>query len=318
MTDTPHPIQMVSRLTGLSMHVIRIWEHRYNAVEPMRTSTNRRVYSRAHIERLILLREATQAGYKISQVARLPTAKLRELAAASSADHGRIPQAVAGAPQAVEFLTECVEAIKQFDALLLNDILKRAAASLGAMGLLQKLIAPLTRDLGEMWRGGEITSAHEHFATAVIRVVLGEAAKPFGLPDHAPVLIVATPVGQVHELGALLVAATSVNFGWRVTYLGASLPAAEIAGAAQLTGARAVALSLVYPGDDPQMAGELWRLREALPPQTALLAGGRAVASYHETLDEIGALQIEGLAQMGETLDQLRKPLKTFPARRIR
>jgi len=45
MNEAQHPIQLVARLTGLSAHVIRIWEQRYRAVEPQRTATKRRLYS---------------------------------------------------------------------------------------------------------------------------------------------------------------------------------------------------------------------------------------------------------------------------------
>ncbi|MCX6880285.1 MAG: MerR family transcriptional regulator [Verrucomicrobia bacterium] len=308
MPDANHPIRLVSRLTGLSMHVIRIWEQRYNAVEPLRTPTNRRLYAKSHIERLNLLREVTRAGYKISQVARLPTEKLRKLVTESVTGNGRAACPVTETSASAPSIDECVTAIKALNASALEEILKRAASVLGALGLLQHLIAPLAQTLGELWRTGEITAAHEHFATAVIRVVLGNAVKPFGSPAHAPVLIVATPAGQVHELGALLVGATAVNFGWRVTYLGASLPAAEIAGAAQLSRARAVALSLVYPDDDPQLEGELERLREALPPQTVLLVGGRAMPSYRAALKKIEAVRIESLSHLGSTLEDLRKP----------
>ena len=71
-----------------------------------------------------------------------------------------------------------------------------------------------------------------------------------------------------------LVGATAAHLGWQVTYLGASLPAAEIAGAAVQKRARAVALSLVYPEDDPRLPGELTRLREALPAAMTLLVIG--------------------------------------------
>jgi len=308
MSNSNHPIQLASRLTGLSVHVIRIWEQRYQAVEPERTQTNRRLYSSQQIERLNLLREATEAGYNISQVAGLPAENLRKLAAESTPGHRPAAHAVSETRASDPFLDACVAAIKALDAAALEDVFKRAGVMLGALGLLQRLIAPLTQALGELWRAGEITAAHEHFATASIRVLLGNAAKPFGVLSHAPVLVVATPAGQVHELGALLVAATAVNFGWRVTYLGASLPAAEIAGAAQLSRARAVALSLVFPDDDPQLEGELGRLREALPPQTPLLVGGRAMSSYRAALKMIGAVPIESLVQLGSTLDDLRKP----------
>ncbi len=310
MNDLQYPIQLVARLTGLSAHVIRIWEQRYRAVEPQRTATKRRLYSQRDIERLNLLRDVTQAGHSIGQVAHLPTDELGKLVAASPNRQARAPRAAAEAPKSVSFLEECVAAVKSLDAHALDDALNRAATALGALGLLQRVVAPLTQTVGDLWRDGTLTSAHEHFASAAVRVFLGNAAKPFGAMEDAPVLAVATPAGQVHELGALLVGATAANLGWQVTYLGASLPAAEIAGAAQQRRARAVALSLVYPEDDPRLEGEIALLRESLPAEVKLLAGGRAMPAYRDALEKVGALPIENLAQLGATLDSLRKPAR--------
>ena len=310
MNEAQYPIQLVARLTGLSAHVIRIWEQRYRAVEPHRTPTNRRLYSQRDIDRLNLLRDVTHGGHSIGQIAQLPTDKLGKLVASSSGFPAPAARSLAPAPRTGSFLDECVAAIKSLDAHALDDALKRGATALGAFGLLQRVVAPLEQTLGDLWRDGTFTAAHEHFASAALRVFLGNSAKPFGALDHAPVLVVATPAGQVHELGALLVGAASANLGWQVTYLGASLPAAEIAGAAQQRRARAVALSLVYPGDDPGLAGELARLRESLPAEVKLLAGGRAMPAYRDALEKIGALPIETLAQLGTTLDNLRKPAK--------
>jgi DNA-binding transcriptional MerR regulator/methylmalonyl-CoA mutase cobalamin-binding subunit len=307
MADAHHPIQLVARLTGLSAHVIRIWEQRYKAVEPERTDTNRRLYSQRHIERLSLLRDVTQAGHTIGHVAKLSTDKLRELAGQAPLPDNLNVRPVKEVPATGPFLYECVAAIKSLDARALDDALKRGATSLGAVGLLQRVVAPLAQDIGEMWREGTLTAAHEHFATGVIRVFLGNAAKPFGPMENAPVLVVATPAGQVHELGALLAGATAANLGWRVTYLGASLPAAEIAGAAKQNRARAVALSLVYPDDDPRLEEELTGLRESLPAEIALLVGGRALPSYLDAIEKVGAVQLKHLADLGSTLDRLRK-----------
>jgi MerR family transcriptional regulator, light-induced transcriptional regulator len=310
MLDSQYPIQLVARLTGLSAHVIRIWEQRYRAVEPHRTPGNRRLYSQRDIERLNLLRDVTNAGHSIGQVAPLPTDKLRKLASGTSNTPGCAAPSGTGAPAAGSFLDECMAAIKSFDAPALDDALKRGATALGCLGLLQRVVAPLTQTLGELWRDGTLTAAHEHFASAAIRVFLGQAAKPFGAMDNAPVLVVATPAGQVHELGALLAGAAAANLGWQVTYLGASLPAAEIAGAARQGRARAVALSLVYPEDDPRLEGELTLLRECLPGEVKLLAGGRAIGAYRDVLENVGALPIESLAHLCFTLDALRKPVK--------
>lgn len=311
MADAQYPIRAVARLTGLSEHVIRIWEQRYAAVEPARTATNRRLYGQEHIERLILLRQATQGGHGISQVAKLPTGDLRRLAAKAAPLRDAAPVAKPAAQSAVSFVDECLAAIKALNTPALEEVLKRGARELGALGLLQRVIAPLAQSLGDAWRDGAITAAHEHFATAALRVFLGNAARPFGSLAQAPVLVVATPAGQIHELGALIVSAMAADLGWQVTYLGASLPAAEIAGAALQCQAKAVALSLVYPEDDPRLEGELTLLRESLPAETALLVGGRAVAAYRRLLVRLGAVPIDGLAHLGTVLDGLRKVRKT-------
>lgn len=310
MADSHQAIKVVARRTGLSAHVIRIWEKRYAAVKPERTGTNRRLYSDEQIERLVLLRDITQGGHSIGHVAKLPTEKLRLLAKETPGPNLPTLRSLGGPPAATKFLDEAIAAVKALDSRALDETLQRAATELGAQGSLQRVIGPLAHALGELWREGMLTAAHERFASAVIRVFLGQAAKPFGGTERAPVLVVATPAGQIHELGALLVGAAAANLGWHVTYLGANLPAAEIAGAARQNRARAVALSLVYPEDDPQMEAELTRLRESLPAEVALLVGGRAMPAYREVLEKIEATQSTDLNHLCATLDELRLPAK--------
>ena len=101
----------------------------------------------------------------------------------------------------------------------------------------------------------------------------------------------ATPSGQLHELGAVMAAAAATNVGWMVTYLGTGLPPAEIAGAALQNGAKAIALSIVYPEDDPNLTTELQSLRKYLPHEVKILVGGRAAEGYKEVLNQIGAVE---------------------------
>lgn len=309
--DAPHySIEAVSRRTGLSAHVIRIWEKRYRAVEPARTATNRRQYSAQDIERLTLLRDLTRSGQSIGYIAKLPSDQLRQLGAlaepATSRHRARRRTASSGTGSPAEFVDAALEAVKHLDAVALEAVLKRSEVALGAQGMLQHVAAPLAEKIGEHWRSGNITAAHEHFASALLRTQLGLAARGFAGGTQTPTLVVATPTGQLHELGALLAAALAANLGWRVTYLGASLPAPEIAGAAAQDRARAVALSVVYPEDDPQLGAELTRLRESLPPEIALIVGGRALRAYRAALDRIGAFQADDLNEFGRVLDQLR------------
>lgn len=308
MPDALYPIHLAARLTGLSTHVIRIWEQRYHAVEPKRTPTNHRLYSQSDLERLSLLRDVTRAGHKISQMAQLANDQLRLLAASAPAPELSAPRSATRTRAPEAWLGECLTSVENLDGQALDDTLKGATTALGAQGVLHRLIAPLTQTLGDFWREGKFTAAQEHFATGHIRAFLANLAKPFGGSAGAPTVVVATPAGQLHELGALLAGALAANLGWQVTYLGASLPAAEIAGVAQQKRARAVALSLVYPEDDASLPGELTQLRESLPPETGLLVGGRAVPAYRETLLRLGATLVTDLIQLGLALDQMRQP----------
>lgn len=310
MAEALHPIQLAARLTGLSTHVIRIWEQRYRAVEPKRTPTNHRLYSQTDIERLGLLRDVTRAGHTIGQMARLSNDKLRAAAASLAGPETQVSRSAPAARAPDTLLDDCLASVQSLDGHALEKAFKRAGTTLGAQGVLHRLIAPLTQTLGDLWRDGKITAAHEHFATGHIRAFLANLAKPFGGGGGGPALVVATPSGQLHEMGAMLVGALAANLGWKVTGLGASLPAAEIAGAARQKHARAVALSLVYPEDDANLPGELALLRESLSEDTALLVGGRAMPAYRGVLRRLGAILPEDLVQLGLALDQLRRPAR--------
>ena len=310
MTKAHYSINVASRRTGLSLHVIRIWEKRYGAVEPRRTATNRRLYSDAEIERLTFLRLATAAGHSIGNVAKLPLARLKLLVAKSDlSGRGRHSENGAVSP-AQTFHDSCLAAVRGLDARGFEEMLQKAVVALGHQGLLRQVVAPLAQTIGELWRAGVVTAAHEHFLTAGLKVFLGQLAGQFAVSASAPRIIIATPAGQLHELGAVIVHAAAAQVGWHTTYLGASLPAAEIAGAAIQSRAIAVALSIVYPEDDPHLPRELTSLRRFLPPEAKIFTGGRAAPAYFETVMQIGALFIDSIDEFCNQLDDLRRSTK--------
>jgi len=116
--------------------------------------------------------------------------------------------------------------------------------------------------------------------------------------------VVATPQGQAHELGALAAAVTASTIGWRVTYLGANLPAEEIAAAAAQNDARAVALSIIYPPGDPGLLPELKRLHAYLQADVRLVVGGLSADSYRSVLDSIEAMRLPDMAALRSALSR--------------
>ena len=97
-------------------------------------------------------------------------------------------------------------------------------------------------------------------------------------------VLVATPTGERHAIGAALVGATAASEGWRVVYLGTDLPASDIAAAAIATKARAIAMSVIYVQDRARTLGELRTLRALIPPSISIIVGGAGVAGMEDDL----------------------------------
>ena len=172
MTDEQkHGIKTVAIKTGLTQFTIRAWEKRYDVVTPLRTETNRRLYSDADISRLTLLRLATEAGHSIGRIAHLPTEELLELIGTE----GMIAQSPVIAKEVVSqetsirfYIASCIAAVKQFEAQALESTLFAASVAFSQSVFLEKLIVPLMQEIGEQWKAGTLRIAHEHLATAVV------------------------------------------------------------------------------------------------------------------------------------------------------
>ena len=121
-----------------------------------------------------------------------------------------------------------LRAARRLDAAELQAVLERAAVTLGVPVFLDEIVAPAVERIGHGWAEGSVSVAQEHMATAVFRRVLGWLLGVYEVEGPAARLVVATPPGQIHELGALLVAVSAAAEGWRVTYLGPDMPVPPI------------------------------------------------------------------------------------------
>lgn len=311
-TETKHPIQIVARRTGLTADVIRVWERRYSAVSPARSETRRRLYSDEDVDRLILLRKATLAGRRIGDVAHLSDEDLIELVESDERSNANVPRPTNGgaAGDAGEtsrtHLGACIRAVENLDATAMDSALTRARLELSTPVLIDAVLMPLLHEVGDRWRSGSIRPFQEHLATTMVKSLL-ESLRPFNAqPAGGPEFVVTTLAGQHHELGAMMAAVVGATEGWRVTYLGPSLPAEEIAAAAIQRRARAVGLSIVYPPDDPNVPSELARLRKLLPVGVGIVVGGRSASNYAEVLATVGASLVTDFDSLRSVLDRLR------------
>lgn len=302
-----HPIAVVAARTGLGQDVLRIWERRYRVVVPHRSQTGRRLYTDADVQRLNLIRLAVESGRRISDVASLPVEELRRLegedSRATVTVRGREPRTDAQRP--AFFVEAALDAIERYDAAELDRVLRRASLDLSAPLLRSAVIEPVLVTVGERWRHGTLRIANEHLATGVIRSFLGVLHGKAEVAEGSACVVLATPAGQRHELGALLAALAALEVGWNAVYLGPDLPAAEIASAARACGARAVALSVTSPAAGERVDQEFLELRRLLGADMPIFVGGAAARGHAEGILRIGAVSLPDIHGFQDALTGL-------------
>jgi DNA-binding transcriptional MerR regulator/methylmalonyl-CoA mutase cobalamin-binding subunit len=301
-----HPIQVVSRRTGLSPEVLRVWEKRYGVVTPSRSAKGRRIYSDTDIERLNLLRRATLGGRRIGEISGLSSKQLRRLLDEDLKAERAWAQVESGnGGYGVEqIIEESMAAVASLDEIRLTGVLSRALVTMDGLSFEDEVLSPLLTRIGEEWSRGQLDPHHEHLATAIVRSLLSQILSARS-PENAPVLVVGTLPGQKHEIGGMLAAVVAIGAGWRVVYLGTELPAREIAQAARQSEANAVAISLIYPEGDKKVAAELGSLARKLPDETVLVAGGQAASSYAQTIAKHGGFLCEDLRALQAVLQRI-------------
>jgi len=297
---------VVSTRTGLSKDVIRIWERRYQAISPQRTETGRRLYADTDITRLLKLKMAMARGWRIGEIAQLSDSELEEMLAADSALEKSGDEIPSDPGPGGLYLERCLAAIEVMDPVRLSSTLSSASVALTLPMLLERLVAPLLTEIGRRWHSGKLRVGHEHMASSVIRSFLDNLRESANMQADGPTLLVTTPSGQNHEMGALMAAVAAGAAGWRTLYLSPNLPAQDIVAAATQVKARAVALSLVYPADDSRIEAQLKFIADYLPSNTPMIVGGQAAASYSKLLEELGARRLAAFDDLVDILMRLR------------
>jgi methanogenic corrinoid protein MtbC1 len=190
------------------------------------------------------------------------------------------------------------------DAAALDGLLRRTAAQFGVATFTERVAAPMLHRVGDEWHAGRLTIAHEHLASAAVHDILVETMRALARDAHDARVVVATPPGDRHAIGAALAGAAAAAEGWGVIYLGTDVPAGEIAAAAVATGARAVAISVVYVDDRERTLGDLRTLRARLPASVTLLVGGAGATLLAADLGRAGI-------HVGASVEALRVALRT-------
>lgn len=296
-TTPKYRIGTVSRLTGLSADVVRVWERRYGAIKPQRSEGGSRLYSDADIARLRQLRQAVELGHAIGQVAKLPESELDSLSSRSRDSYQSFEET--GDPHK-QTVARFLEAISRMDVVSADEEISRAATLYPPRVIVKNIVIPLLNEIGDRWAHREFGIAHEHVATNLIRNLLSSLFRLYPPDVSAETIVLATPSGERHEFGILISALIAATRGWRVVYLGIDLPAAEIVRTARIVKARVLAISIV--NQNPQTYEEMKAISENLPSQTRVWVGGAEALKHREWFERVDWILVRDLEDLDDRL----------------
>jgi len=301
-THDAYPLRTVAALTGLTPDLIRAWEKRYEVVAPIRGARGARLYTGADISHLRLLARVVGAGRAIGDVAALQRAELEKLVAQSAPD-GQGPESRQTTTPREDFVSRVLRLLECFDHAAVSRLLGDAVVGLGASAFVHEVAAPLVHRVGTLWADGKLSIAAEHLLTGSLRNLLAGLMQR--RTQSGPPVLLATPAGERHEIGLLLVALLALDAGADVVYLGLDLPAADIVTGARRAQAGVVGLSLVAGENRVRAVHEVKALQRALPADIELWLGGADAGRVAVAIKGCRGLVVDDLSATANELARI-------------
>lgn len=217
-----YTISDLEKLSGIQSHTIRIWEHRYNALQPHRSLGNTRLYDDEQLKKLLNIVSLTQSGFKISKICSLSDQAVEKLL---DEQHPQTSDDLL-----TEFyISRLLKHGLSYNEAEFNALINQGFESLGATEVYRRVIYPLLVRLGVMWRKDEICPATEHFMTNIIRKKLYTAINQIPVPDQsASTWLLFLPEDEDQDIGLLFADYLLRANNHKVIFLGSKVPVSSV------------------------------------------------------------------------------------------
>lgn len=258
-------IAALERETGISKDVLRKWETRYGFPCPRRDARGARFYPLEQVERIKLVKRLLDRGLRPARLLGLDSTELTKIAESAEG---------AGRQAYDPFAARMVVLLSGHEAEALREELECELARRGLEDFVVNVVAPLNEIVGDAWYRGELRVHEEHLYTATLRSVLGAAIAALPLTTQTPRVLLATPPGELHELGLLMARAVFSLHGAGCLDLATQVPVLELAAASTAYAADVVALSFSSAYPARRIAPYVGELRNAIPARVEIWIGG--------------------------------------------
>lgn len=269
-----YKIRDLEQLTGIKAHTIRIWEQRYNLLEPSRSNTSIRYYSDEELAFILKVALLNKNGVKISRIAEMSSneinSKIETLNKSSNTqDH---------------YFEVLLLALVQMDERLFSETLNELISEFGLFHTFDKFLLTFLDKIGIMWVVGSINPAQEHFVTHLIRQKIIVETDKLSITESDDVYFIYLPENEWHELGVLFYNYVLRNQGKKTIYLGQSLPLDSLFQCIKKYQPSVLVTSVVTAMDDKSIVTYFSKIKNEFP-DILIYAGGYKLIHTDSNLD---------------------------------
>jgi DNA-binding transcriptional MerR regulator len=220
MVEEYYNINDLEKLTSIKAHTIRIWEKRYNLLDPKRTDTNIRYYTSEDLKKLLNISILNKNGLKISRIAELKEDEISEKVIELTTRNSDVEDQIQTLIMAMFNLN-----LQKFEKLLTVSYINR-----GFEKTYSEIISPFLTKIGFLWQAGTISPVQEHFASYIIRrkMVVAIDGILASYNEKSKHYVLFLPEGEQHEISLLYAYYLLKKNNQHVTYLGTSIPFGSI------------------------------------------------------------------------------------------
>ncbi|MFD0748977.1 MerR family transcriptional regulator [Mucilaginibacter calamicampi] len=226
-----YSISDLEQLSGISVHNIRIWERRYGALKPLRTTGNTRFYDDEQLRRLLCISGLYHAGHKISRACGLSNSDMADLLQQD------IDREATAQNRHEFFISQIINNSLVYNEQKISALIATSIQQNGMLATYKSVIYPTLVRMGLMWLNGGLCASQEHFLSHIIRQKIYAAVDSCTVNqrNNAPGWLLFLPEDEDHDIGLLLANYLLRANGQRVIYLGPKVPLSSLVNTLEAT-----------------------------------------------------------------------------------
>jgi len=219
MKERLYSIKDLETISGIKAHTIRIWEKRYNLLDPSRTDTNIRYYSDSELRKLLNISFLVKHGFRISKVSKWDEQTLSDTIISLENGHTDVH----------DFLERMTFHLINFDAPAFTRTTEEVISKFGFDDAVHTVFFPFFEKVGLYWQVGSIFPAQEHFISNLFRQKLIVEIDRLGLAEpNSDIIVMYLHENEMHELSLLYYSYLARKRGLQVYYLGQNIPLEDL------------------------------------------------------------------------------------------